>query len=433
MHIASEDTEAIRGCGEMHKSMYLSFCVRALALWAACTVTPAVAGQTAPRTIGVDERIQAATSALGEFERTQRYGDFQSVLQTLLEVNGKDPAAAPLSDRWDVQGQQMKEAYGAWFEVFRALDAMKIANYDPLAPANECSLTIAPTGGYPGINPEAVTDPEIRKQYERALAENEERCARNNVQALLPHFDEMAQQSFREFLGRMKDSRGYDFDLSASSFAFSLGSSTLSGARIALMWKIYAARNEPNWKPQSLLAAYPSAAPFAFTDDVTAAQAKRHLSEWFDFGDPRAAAWAAHYVLRYRLRRAIPLLLSYVHVHGFDPAFNMNTDYVRYGLTQAEPADDAMAAALDTLIELRVHVPAEDLLQLAQAFPDQAMILGLLPQPQNRVLEFFYLADGMNLKPPDEDFFRSRRVLGIWSASYLQRSEPSTPRSWPDS
>lgn len=409
---ASEEAKALCNMQPLAKrgqTVYLRLCVRALALCVVSTATPAVA-QTASQGITVEQRLEGATAGLGYFERSRRYEDFHSVLLTLLEVNGHDSASAPLSGQWDIQERQIKETYAAWFKVFRALDALKIPKYDPLAPANQCSLTIAPAGGYPGMNPEDIGDPQVRKEYERALAQNEERCTRNDLQALMARFDEMAQESFHQFLGNLKDSRRQALDQGASYFAFSLGNSTLRGERVDLMWKIYAAKDDPDWKPHPI-AAQANATAFAFGDNVTGAEAKRHLAEWLRSGEPREAAWAAHYVLRDKVQSAAPMLLNYVHVHAFDPAFNVNTDYVRYELPEVKEADDAMAAVLDALIELRAHVPAEDLLQLAQAFPDEALILSLLPQPQDRVLDFFYLTDGMNAKEPNERFFQPRRVI----------------------
>src|SRR5216684_8708268 len=74
--------------------------------------------------ISVEQRIEAATRALGYFERSHEYNEFRSILLTLLEVNGHDNAAAPLNVRWDLREQQIKETYGAWFQIFRALDAL---------------------------------------------------------------------------------------------------------------------------------------------------------------------------------------------------------------------------------------------------------------------------------------------------------------------
>ncbi len=92
--------------------------------------------------ISVEQRIEAATRTLGYFERSHEYNEFTSVLLTLLEVNGDDTAAVPLNERSDVREQQIKETFGAWFQIFRALDALERVNYDPFDKANRCYLNL---------------------------------------------------------------------------------------------------------------------------------------------------------------------------------------------------------------------------------------------------------------------------------------------------
>src|SRR6266566_5342255 len=141
---------------------------RASWIWTIISVAASAAAQTqsgAP-SISVEQRIEAATRALGYFARSHEYNEFRSVLLTLLEVNGDDNAAAPRNERWDVREQQIKETYGAWFQIFRALDALKRANYDPFDKANRCYLSIAPARGFPGMDPKDVSDPQERGAYE---------------------------------------------------------------------------------------------------------------------------------------------------------------------------------------------------------------------------------------------------------------------------
>src|SRR5579863_5724354 len=145
-------------------------CILVLGLSVALSATGQA--QSAAPAASVEQRTEAAINALGYFERSHRYNNFQSALLTLLEVNGDDNAAAPLSARWDVREQQIKETYAAWFVVFRALDALKRANYDPLDKANRCDLNIAPAHGFPGMDPKDVSDAQERKAYEASLAEN---------------------------------------------------------------------------------------------------------------------------------------------------------------------------------------------------------------------------------------------------------------------
>ena len=69
-----------------------------------------------------------------------------------------------------------------------------------------------------------------------------------------------------------------------------------------------------------------------------------------------------------------------------------------------------MSTVLDALIVFRAPVPAEDLPQVAQPLPDEALILGLLPAPQEKVLQFFYATGGMALRQPNTPYFVAGRA-----------------------
>lgn len=363
--------------------------------------------------ISVEQRIEAATRALGYFERSHEYNEFGSVLLTLLEVNGDDNAAGPLNERWDLREQQIKETYGAWFQIFRALDALKRANYDPLDKANRCHLNIAPARGFPEMDPTDVSDPQERKAYEAAVEENRIRCERNSLQILLPRLGEEAEAGLHKFLGSLSRSEGQDGDGSGSYFAYALGKSGLGGDRIEQMWKIFGERQNADWKPKvppSAMTNGGTDSTFTFSENVKSDETNKHLPEWLESSDPRQVAWAAHYILRDRETKAIPLLLAYVHKHGFDPVFEANADLTRQYWPEVKHALDAMSAVLDALIVFRARVPAEDLLQVAQPLPDETLILGLLPEPQEKVLQFFYATGGMALRQPNAPYFVARRA-----------------------
>jgi hypothetical protein len=200
--------------------------------------------------ISVEQRIEAATRTLGYFERSHEYNEFTSVLLTLLEVNGDDTAAVPLNERSDVREQQIKETFGAWFQIFRALDALERVNYDPFDKANRCYLNIAPARGFPGMNPNDVSDPQERRAYEAAVEENRIRCERNNLQILLPRLNDEAEAGLHKFLGSLSRSQGPDGDGSGSDFAYALGKSSLGGDRIEQMWKIFRERQNADWTPK---------------------------------------------------------------------------------------------------------------------------------------------------------------------------------------
>lgn len=376
------------------------------------TSTPAPPQSRAPL-ISVEQRIEATTRALGYFERSHEYNEFQSVLLTLLEVNSDDNAAAPLNEGSDVREHQIKETYGAWFQIFRALDALKRANYDPFDKANRCYLSIAPARGFPGMDPADVTDPQDRGAYTAAVEDNRIRCERNNLQVLLPRLDEEAEAGLYKFLRSLSLNQGPNGDSSGSYFAYALGKSGLSGDRIEQMWKIFGERQNADWKTKLLPSAMTNRgtdSAFIFSENVKPGEAKRHIAEWLESSDPRQSAWAAHYILRDRDTEAIPLLLAYVHKQGFDPIFEANADLTRQYWPEAKHALDAMSTVLDALIAFRAPVSAEDLLQVAQPLPDEALILGLLPAPQEKVLQFFYATGGMALRQPNAPYFVAGRA-----------------------
>lgn len=398
----------------LHPKRKMTFFLLGLLGFGLSVATSAAAHkQSGAPLISVEQRIEAATRSLGYFERSHEYNEFKSVLLTLLEVNGEDNAAAPLDERWNVREQQIKETYGAWFQIFQALDALKRANYDPFDKANRCYLNIAPAGGFPGMDPKDVSDPRESGAYEAAAEENRIRCERNNLQVLLPRLDEEAEGGLHKFLGSLSRSKGPDGDGSGSYFAYALGRSSLGGDRIEQMWKIFGERQNADWKPKVPLNAMTNGgadSAFTFSENVKSDEAKQHLAEWLESSDPRQAAWAAHYVLRDGETNAIPLLLAYVHKQGVDPVFEANADLTRQYWPEAKHALDAMSAVLDALIVLRARVPAEDLLQVAQPLPDETLILGLLPAPQERVLQFFYATGGMALRQPNAPYFVARRT-----------------------
>jgi hypothetical protein len=375
--------------------------------------------QARPPLISVDQRIEAATRALGYFERSHSYNEFQSVLVTLLEVNGTDSAAAPLDDDWRVQERQIKDAYGVWFLIFRALDGMTLVNYDPLAPENRCHLNVVPRGGFAGMDPKQVEDEGARAEYEKALEVNLVRCERNNFQLGLPRLEVETQGALHKFLVNLSTP---DRDMSGSYFAFALAKSGLSGERSRDMWAIFEKRTEANWQhrmTQNEPRTKDAATAFPLNTKLTPEAAKTHVAEWLQSGDALQAAWAAHFIVRDKQTKAIPLLLAYVHKHAFDPAFEAETGYLMQYRPQVHDAIDAMEAVLDALIVFRVRVPEEDLLQIAQVTPDEALILAILPEPEETVLRYFYLTGGVKPHPANEYYPRAGTNPG--SAGELMR------------
>lgn len=388
------------------------------AAWCAMAILLGAATQCDGQT--AEQRIEAATRTLGYFERSQEYQDFKSVLLTLLEVNGKGAAAAPLDQNWQVQESQIKEAYAVWFLIFHVLDGMKLHGHDPYVPANRCYLNVAPRGSLPGIDPKEVQDAQTRADYQKDLTENRARCRRNNFQMAWQQMDLEAQKALHTFLLSLSNP---DRDMSGSYFAFALAKSGLTGARSSQIWGIFEKRMDPDWQPQSsgTVEARQGEKAFQFTETTTSEFAKTHLADWLQSGDPRQAAWAAFYCVRDKQTRAIPLLLAYLEKHSFDPVFEIEATRT-YPQPLAPPGHDvldAMAAVADALIALRARVPAQYLLQIAKVLPDQALILAILPESQESVLQYFYLTGGLNSWQP-HDYYVSSGDIPLSSDGWMR-------------
>lgn len=234
-----------------------------------------------PDVITVEQRIEAATRALGYFERTHSYNDFGTIIATLSEVNSPTPSGAPLNIvDWRIREAQIKDAFSTWFLIFRALDDAGIGNYNSLDTANLCY-------SYDALFPNPIETAIKAQQFE----ENKIRCERNEYQLLLSHMDIDAQAGLHKFLSGLT----VDHDLIGSHFAYALGKSDLSGARSAQMWSIFATRDDTNWKPATSSRSGRELEPaYSSMDENTAPkEVDGQLIRWLHARNPRLVAWAA--------------------------------------------------------------------------------------------------------------------------------------------
>ncbi len=133
------------------------------------------------------------------------------------------------------------------------------------------------------------------------------------------------------------------------------------------------------------LAATFAASSFAQTPPVAALPSEKTIESWLLSGQPRLVAWGAHDTLLAGDKNLIPDLLTLagrwqtLSRQRFDPT--VPDASLPDGLFP-EQADqrDAMAAVLDTLIQMRVPVPADTLRSLAPDFGnDVAVLLSRMP------------------------------------------------------
>ena len=115
--------------------------------------------------------------------------------------------------------------------------------------------------------------------------------------------------------------------------------------------------------------------------------------------DPRLVAWGAHYALATKDQTLVPEMLSLVVEWEALPA-PPDDDSADGGLTSFQlDQRDAVAATLDTLIQLQAVVSARTLQNLARDFPNQvAILLTRLPLEESQSLDLeFYRSAPKNL------------------------------------
>src|ERR1700722_4496497 len=141
-----------------------------------------------------------------------------------------------------------------------------------------------------------------------------------------------------------------------------------------------------------------AASSFAQTPPAAAElPSEKTVEGWLRSGEPRLVAWGAHDTLLAGKRNLIPTpppLASRWQTlsrQAFDPRVPDASLLDGLSLAQADQRD-AMAAVLDTLIQMKVPVPADTLRSLAPDFGnDVAVFLSRMPTDEAGPLSFdFY-------------------------------------------
>jgi hypothetical protein len=127
------------------------------------------------------------------------------------------------------------------------------------------------------------------------------------------------------------------------------------------------------------------------------APSEKTIRGWLQSGEPRLEAWGAHHVLTKRDSDLIPELVSLASKwQALVPqTYSEGSNLPRLSLEQEEQRD-AMAAVVDTLIQMNVSVPGEILRELAPDLGNAvAVLLGRMPVDEAGPLAFdFYRAEG---------------------------------------
>ncbi len=126
------------------------------------------------------------------------------------------------------------------------------------------------------------------------------------------------------------------------------------------------------------------------------APSEQTIRGWLESGEPRLEAWAAHNVMAERDSDLIPELVSLASNWQalVQRTYSEGSNLPRLSVEQEEQRD-AMAAVVDTLIQMNVSVPGEILRKLAPDFGNAvAVLLGRMPADEAGPLAFdFYRAE----------------------------------------
>jgi hypothetical protein len=122
------------------------------------------------------------------------------------------------------------------------------------------------------------------------------------------------------------------------------------------------------------------------------------LESWLTSEDPRLVAWGAHDVLVARDSILTPQLVTLAS--RWQPLSLRDSDTESYSSQTRKDERDAMAAVLDTLIQMNVALPTDTLQNLAPDFGnDVAILLSRMSGEESNSLSFdFYRS------PPEQEF-----------------------------
>jgi hypothetical protein len=140
--------------------------------------------------------IGEASRLLAEYETQKnpdRLGDAADRLQQIVLADSPDP---------DERRALRREALVTWLALFAAIDASLDPHFNP---ADLPSLRVDPprSNGVqfpPGVDPSVITDPVARREYERLLAENDEKTESYNRQTKLRRLDDRLTPRLATFI-----------------------------------------------------------------------------------------------------------------------------------------------------------------------------------------------------------------------------------------
>jgi hypothetical protein len=146
----------------------------AIALWMVCTAVMATP-VNANRGTDMSELIQAAREAVGRYDKAKEPLLLRDAGETLERV---DLFAPPGPEQ---RAEARRQTLDAWLLILSRVDAAK---NPPLDMNDPPSTKVGPRSvpgqpAYlPGVDPKQITDPQVRADYEKAIAENNQKIER---------------------------------------------------------------------------------------------------------------------------------------------------------------------------------------------------------------------------------------------------------------
>ncbi len=140
----------------------------------------------------MNSKSEQIINSLGIFHKSK---DTQTLIQVINEMENFSKFQEPSSKEWtEVRKAEAK----LWFCVLQSVrkEIDRDYNFNTLPHIN-----VAPPGPYPsGIAPEFIKEPELRKEYEKAIAKNKTIVSRYNFQYKLRDIEKNLSRELENFM-----------------------------------------------------------------------------------------------------------------------------------------------------------------------------------------------------------------------------------------
>jgi hypothetical protein len=140
----------------------------------------------------MNSKSEHILNSLGTFHKSK---NIQTLIQVINEIENLGKFQEPSSKEWPKVRKVEAELW------FRVLQSVKKEIYQNHNLDKSPQINVAPPGPYPsGIAPESIKEPEIRKEYEKAIAENKAKAQRYNSQYKLRDIKKRLSKKLENFM-----------------------------------------------------------------------------------------------------------------------------------------------------------------------------------------------------------------------------------------